>query len=108
MLNTCGNNTNSSPSAPAHFLSVSDKKCAGAEGEELVLERFRNSHFTDRITYRQSVKLIRNLEFRASLRSTLRLRMAYTMETKNGGMIDFELVSPTSGELRKLRSVSRY
>ena len=30
------------------------------------LERFRDSHFTDRITYRQSVKLIRNLEFRAS------------------------------------------
>ena len=29
-------------------------------------ERFRDSHFTDRITYRQSVKLIRNLEFRAS------------------------------------------
>ena len=31
-----------------------------------LLERFRDSHFTDRITYRQSVKLIRNLEFRAS------------------------------------------
>ena len=30
------------------------------------VERFRDSHFTDRITYRQSVKLIRNLEFRAS------------------------------------------
>ena len=30
------------------------------------IERFRDSHFTDRITYRQSVKLIRNLEFRAS------------------------------------------
>ena len=34
--------------------------------------------------------------------------MAYTMETKNGGIIDFELVSPTSGELRKCRSLSRY
>ena len=31
------NNTNSSPSAPAHFLSETDRKCAGAEGEELVL-----------------------------------------------------------------------
>ena len=29
------------------------------------------------------------------------------MVTKNGGMIDFELVSPTSGELRKFRSLSR-
>ena len=31
-----------------------------------LFERFRDFHFTDRITYRQSVKLIRNLEFRAS------------------------------------------
>ena len=31
-------NTNSSPSAPAHFLlETLTKKCAGAEGEELVL-----------------------------------------------------------------------
>ena len=40
----------------------------GRQGSRLLatLERFRDSHFTDRITYRQSVKLIRNLEFRAS------------------------------------------
>ena len=31
----------------------------------LTLERFRASHFTDRITYRLSIKLIRNLEFHA-------------------------------------------
>ena len=47
-VNDADYNFNSSPSAPAHFLSdedqgnpgrnvVSDKKCAGAEGEELVL-----------------------------------------------------------------------
>ena len=34
--------------------------------KEQQIERFRDSHFTDRITYRQSVKLIRNLELRAS------------------------------------------
>ena len=33
---------------------------------QAVIERFRDSRFTDRITYRQSVKLMRNLEFRAS------------------------------------------
>ena len=38
LLLGCHHNTNSSPSAPAYFLSeVSDKKYAGAEGEELVL-----------------------------------------------------------------------
>ena len=31
-----------------------------------IIERFRNSHFTDRITYGQSVKLICNFEFRVS------------------------------------------
>ena len=51
-------------------------KCKGRKDEKVTmvlselsqmsLERFRDSHFTDRITYRQSVKLIRNLEFRAS------------------------------------------
>ena len=32
----------------------------------VLLERFRDFHIKDRITYRQSMKLIRNLEFRAS------------------------------------------
>ena len=32
---------------------------------QTLIERFHDSEFTDRITYRQSVKLIRNLEFRA-------------------------------------------
>ena len=45
----------------------------------LVLERFRDSHFTDRITYRQSVKLIRNLEFRAS-QTKLSIRQEKTRE----------------------------
>ena len=40
--------------------------CSVCGRERQALERFRDSHFTDRITYRQSVKLIRNLEFRAS------------------------------------------
>ena len=39
----CHDNTNSSPSAPAHALLnvVSDKNCVGAEGEELALANMR-------------------------------------------------------------------
>ena len=46
---------------PAHSRSYSRVRWVS-----LWIERFRDFHFTDRITYRQSVKLIRNLEFRAS------------------------------------------
>ena len=45
----------------AHDLRIYFYSCF-----KVTLERFRDSHFTDRITCRQSVKLIRNLEFRAS------------------------------------------
>ena len=51
-----------SPKNPPQPISVSRQPAA----ETATIERFRDSHFTDRITYRQSVKLIRNLEFRAS------------------------------------------
>ena len=34
--------------------------------QRAIVERFCDFHFTDRITYRQSVNLIRILEFRAS------------------------------------------
>ena len=74
------------------------------------IERFRDFHFTDRITYRQSVKFIRNLEFRASFAQLL-LNFTFTYSVHHGNEKwrhdDFELASPTSGELRKLRSLSR-
>ena len=61
-----------------------------------LLERFRDSHSTDRITYQQSVKLIRNLEFRASSAQLY----VYVWRNEKWLHDDFELASPTSGELR--------